>query len=253
MQPNGNITICEAMTGRFFEVDPAGNVVWHYQNPDKATIYPQGTVPNSAWSYRAEKYQASHPAFVGKDMSQKGTIEDFNTVTDNCTTYANCNITAAIIGLPTVTSSNSPITLSGSPAGGTFSGTGVIFSAFNPSVAGPGIHQINYTFTDANGCNETATQNILVFTIVYNFVNYNLGTVAPKYSNTFDIRMQVKQTGNYTFELYNATGQQLMQQQTQLQTGHHTKTFQLNKALQKGVHFLKINDGKYQDVRKFNN
>ena len=253
MQPNGNITICEAMTGRFFEVDPAGNVVWHYQNPDKATIYPQGTVPNSAWSYRAEKYQTSHPAFVGKDMSQKGTIEDFNTVTDNCTIYANCNITAAINGLPTVTSSNSPITLSGSPAGGTFSGAGVIFSAFNPSVAGPGIHQINYTYTDANGCSETATQNILVFTIVYNFVNYNLGTVAPKYSNTFDIQMQVKQTGNYTFELYNATGQQLMQQQTQLQTGHHTKTFQLNNALKKGVHFLKINDGKYQNVRKFNN
>jgi len=253
IQPNGNVIICEAMTGRFFEVDPTGNIVWHYQNPDKNTIYNQGVSPNSAWSYRAEKYQESHPAFVGKDMSQKGTIEDFNTVTDNCTIYSNCNINVTFNGLPPVTSSTSPITLSGSPAGGTFSGTGMIFSAFNPVLAGPGIHQISYAYTDGNGCSDTHTQNILVFTIIYNFVNYNLGTIAPKYYDSFDIEMQVKQAGNYSFELYNVTGQQLMQQQTQLQKGKQTKTFQLDQELQKGMHFLKINDGKNQNVRKFLN
>jgi len=253
MQPNGNLTICEAMTGRFFEINPAGNIVWHYQNPDKSTIYAQGATPNSAWSYRAEKYQASHPAFVGKNLSPQGTIEDFNNETDNCTIFNNCNVSATINNLPLVTSSNSPITLSGNPAGGNFSGTGVIFNAFNPSIAGPGIHQVSYTYTDSNNCSGVATQNILVFTIVYNFVNYNLGTVAPKYNDSFNIQMEVKQTGNYTFELYNATGQQLMQQQTQLQQGQQTKTFQLNKAMERGVHFLKINDGQNQNIRKFYN
>jgi len=253
MLPNGNLIICEAMTGRFFEVDPTGNIVWHYQNPDKDFIYSQGTVPNSSWSYKVKKYDPAHPAFVGKDMSQKGTIEASNTVSDNCSISQNCNILASIIGLPPVTSSNSPISLTGTPAGGTFSGTGIVFSAFNPSIAGPGIHQISYTYNDGNGCSATISQDIFVFAITYNFVNYNLGIVAPKYSNVFHLEMDVKQTGSYSFELYNATGQQLMQKQIQLQQGSYTKNFKLDQKLNRGFYFLKINNGKHQDVRKFYN
>lgn len=77
-------------------------------------------------------------------------------------------------GLPPVTSSNTPITLSGNPSGGSFSGPGVIFSAFNPSIAGVGTHDITYT---VNGC--SVSQSIFVFSITYNFVNYNLGVVQP--------------------------------------------------------------------------
>lgn len=76
-------------------------------------------------------------------------------------------------------SNNTPITLTASPPGGTFSGTGVIFSAFNPSIAGPGLHSITYTYTDTNGCQASVTNTIFAFTVIYNFVNYNLGTIAP--------------------------------------------------------------------------
>lgn len=81
----------------------------------------------------------------------------------------------SISGLPPFTSSSSPISLAGSPAGGSFSGTGIIFNAFNPAVAGAGTHTITYT----DACGASTSQNILVFTITYNFVNYNLGTIAP--------------------------------------------------------------------------
>jgi len=77
-------------------------------------------------------------------------------------------------GLPPVTSANTPITLTGSPAGGMFSGPGVIFSAFNPAIAGVGNHTITYT---VNGC--SVSQSIFVFSVTYNFVNYNLGVVQP--------------------------------------------------------------------------
>jgi len=76
--------------------------------------------------------------------------------------------------LPAVISGNTPITLSGIPSGGTFSGTGIIFSAFNPSLAGVGNHTITYT---VNGC--SISQSIFVFSISYNFVNYSLGVVQP--------------------------------------------------------------------------
>jgi len=78
-------------------------------------------------------------------------------------------------GLPPFTSSILPITLIGSPPGGTFSGPGVVFSAFNPSLAGPGTHTITYT----DPCGNSTSQNILVFTVSFNFVNYSLGTISP--------------------------------------------------------------------------
>jgi len=104
---------------------------------------------------------------------------DCQTVTENVALNAACNLNVSIIGLPASTSGSSAITLTASPAGGTFSGTGVIFNAFNPSIAGPGFHTITYNYTDGNGCTGNTTQDILVFSISYNFVNYNLGTISP--------------------------------------------------------------------------
>lgn len=61
---------------------------------------------------------------------------------------------------PTVSAGNNeeaclnhdPIALTGSPAGGTFSGPGVTGTTFDPAVAGEGAHEVVYTFTDGNGC-----------------------------------------------------------------------------------------------------
>lgn len=53
---------------------------------------------------------------------------------------------------------HAPLTLSGgTPAGGTYSGTGVSGGNFNPVTAGIGNHVITYSFTDANGCDGEAT------------------------------------------------------------------------------------------------
>jgi len=98
---------------------------------------------------------------------------------DNIGLSAGCSIMASINNLPAFTFTTAPITLSGSPAGGTFSGNGVLFSTFNPSIAGLGTHTISYTYNDGNGCEITVSENILIGTINYNFVNYNLGTIAP--------------------------------------------------------------------------
>jgi hypothetical protein len=45
-----------------------------------------------------------------------------------------------------------PDTLDGFPAGGVFSGPGMVGRAFVADVAGTGTHQIVYTYTDLNGC-----------------------------------------------------------------------------------------------------
>ncbi|MBL7138839.1 MAG: hypothetical protein ISS17_08700 [Bacteroidales bacterium] len=56
-----------------------------------------------------------------------------------------------------------PIILSsGTPAGGTYSGPGVSGGVFDPAVAGVGIHQIIYTYTDGNTCTNSDTNTITV-------------------------------------------------------------------------------------------
>jgi PKD repeat protein len=74
--------------------------------------------------------------------------------------------------LPTVTTTSSygticdnvtPLALTGgTPAGGTYSGTGVSGGQFNPAVSGAGTFNITYTYTDGNGCSNSAVGSIQV-------------------------------------------------------------------------------------------
>ena len=50
----------------------------------------------------------------------------------------------------------------GTPAGGTYSGPGVENGFFHPDVAGAGTHTLVYTYTDENGCANSAEQTIVV-------------------------------------------------------------------------------------------
>ena len=58
---------------------------------------------------------------------------------------------------------SAPVTLTGSPAGGVFSGNGITGSTFTPATAGPGPHDITYAYTDpATGCtNQKVIQTII--------------------------------------------------------------------------------------------
>jgi len=62
-----------------------------------------------------------------------------------------------------------PFNLNGNgenPTGGVFAGTGVTFDdpnyVFNPATATVGVHEITYTYTDGNGCQNSCTFNISV-------------------------------------------------------------------------------------------
>ena len=46
---------------------------------------------------------------------------------------------------------------------GTYSGSGVVGNQFYPNIAGIGSHTITYTYTDGNGCTNTATTSLTVY------------------------------------------------------------------------------------------
>ena len=89
-----------------------------------------------------------------------------------CGTSVSGNVTVIVNPLPVVTYNQSPalvcneegtIPLStATPAGGIFSGNGVSGNVFEPSLAGTGVHNITYTYTDANGCSASQEQEIQV-------------------------------------------------------------------------------------------
>lgn len=89
MQPNGNMTVCEATSGLFFEVNQEGEVVWIYQNPNQGNIVNQGGNANNADAYRAEKYAPDYGAFVGRELIPMGIMENTNPVSDTCQIYSN--------------------------------------------------------------------------------------------------------------------------------------------------------------------
>lgn len=104
------------------------------------------------------------------------TVNSSGTFTVTVTNGFNCSATSDAIvvlvnELPSVSlaafdetcNTNDAFELSGgSPTGGSYSGSGVVVGFFDPSVAGAGSHVITYTFVDANGCEGSASETILV-------------------------------------------------------------------------------------------
>ncbi len=89
---------------------------------------------------------------------------------NNCTNSTVVQVT--VNALPTVGFSgfaatycdnDAAVTLTGSPAGGSFSGAGVSGNMFYPSLTGAGTYSITYTYTDGNGCMNTDVQSATVY------------------------------------------------------------------------------------------
>ncbi|CAN5358406.1 hypothetical protein BH09BAC5_BH09BAC5_02220 [soil metagenome] len=95
-----------------------------------------------------------------------GVLTDANGCTDGGTIVI--NEPAAVVATWSLAASiiclnDAAITLTGgSPAGGTYSGTGVTANSFNPMTAGNGMQVITYTFTDSTGCSGMAIDSITV-------------------------------------------------------------------------------------------
>lgn len=107
---------------------------------------------------------------TGASITVSPTATTTYTVTGvtNCTATANITITVnplpnvTLAALPTVCSYNPAFGLTqGSPAGGTYSGTGVSGNMFNPSVAGVGTTNVTYSVTQ-NGCTKSISSPLVV-------------------------------------------------------------------------------------------
>lgn len=139
---------------------------------------------------------AGQSVTVGSNTyTMNGTYTDILTSMHGCDSTVTTNLT--VNPLPAVSLSfpsnvhrvclyDGNVALSGeSPTNGTYSGTGVSGTSFNPVTAGVGTHTIIYTYTDVNGCVNTATDtiNVDLCTGINEPANNNLFSIYPNPTN----------------------------------------------------------------------
>ncbi|TND07844.1 MAG: hypothetical protein FD123_2834 [Bacteroidetes bacterium] len=183
------------------------------------------------------------------------------TATDSSGNSSTCNFTVTVNPLPvltvsasstTVCVSDGPVALTGTPAGGTWSGPGVTGSTFNPATAGTGTQTATYSYTDSNGCTNTAD---LVIT-----VNACVGVVEiaginglQVYPNPTQGNLQIVLGAEYAkvdLRIAQINGQIVQQEQ-------FSKTSSISMSLENlatGIYFLTINaDDQVRTVKLIRN
>ncbi|MEM7037940.1 MAG: T9SS type A sorting domain-containing protein, partial [Bacteroidota bacterium] len=136
-----------------------------------------------------------------------------------------------------------PVTMTGSPAGGTFSGPGVSGSTFSPATAGSGTHTITYTYTDAQGCVGTTDVNVTVDPNTG--INHGLFAVVPTlYPNpndgNFTLAFSLNETHDVSFSLKTLTGKTVMTRELGAFAGAFERAFDMSE-LAGGIYFLELN------------
>lgn len=162
---------------------------------------------------------------------------------DSVTASINAVPTAAISGLnANYFNNDAPVTLTGTPAGGTFSGPGVSGSTFNPANAGVGgPYEVIYNYTDVNGCSaaDTTQVSVSLFDDI-NTIGFNKGfEMFPNPTNGIvNIKSKEMFNGPVEIQVYDITGKLISSRNVTMDNSNVT-TIDLT-TLAKGLYNLKI-------------
>ena len=118
-----------------------------------------------------------------------------------------------VSGLDTVYCNTAgPVSLTGNPAGGIFSGAGMSGVNFNPSAVSVGHHSIAYTYTNGLGCTDSAivVTNVIVCDNIREFASIGTFNVYPNPFNfAFNIGFSIKKDSYVKIKLMDIANREL--------------------------------------------
>jgi hypothetical protein len=144
--------------------------------------------------------------------------------------------------------SDGAVALSGSPAGGTWTGTAVSGNQFDPSTAGAGTFDLIYTYSDANACSATDTVTITVdICLGVNETAVNSYNVYPNPNNgTFTLAVN-SNAGDVVIEMVDLSGRVVYSaNENNVQSGFTTQIVTENLAA--GTYMLRVISANEQQV-----
>lgn len=154
----------------------------------------------------------------------------FNEIPDQCLNYPAFELTYAM------------------PAGGIYTGNGVLEGWFYPEISGLGIHEITYNFTDENGCENQAEQNVLVDACTgINEPGYDFSIYPNPGKGTF-VLIPAVSYANATIEVYNAAGESVYISKNVPLTKNKPHYLNLS-HFQSGIYLIKTGDDRTQIVK----
>jgi PKD repeat protein len=173
-----------------------------------------------------------------------------------CSTGASQTATVTVNALPVVSLApisqlcvnSSAVMLMGSPSGGTYTGSGVSGSMFDPSMSGTGTFNIMYNYTDANNCSNSASQpaSVSLCTGIAEAFNASAIAIYPNPAkDAIYVNLNTLSLDNTTIELYDAIGKLVVSQKVV-----DTISTLLISDLSKGIYSIRIITDSHQVVKR---
>lgn len=177
------------------------------------------------------------------------------TVKDGNNCLAQDDITITVNALPLVSftgldsfycTTDLPVTLIGTPSGGTFNGPGITNIYFDPSLSGEGIHTITYTYTDVNECTNSSSQEVLI-NFCTGIKSSNLITNFSMHPNpskgVFILSLSQTESKDVNIQITNLLGQKVFSRFFKEYNGYLKEEIDLTEYEQ-GIYLLQIESGK---------
>ncbi|MCU0435508.1 MAG: DUF2341 domain-containing protein [Bacteroidia bacterium] len=178
-----------------------------------------------------------------------GPVQVDGTDVNGCTGTATTTITVYQLPNVQITTTNSTVCFDDGPSGfntmplsgGILSGPGLVNNQFDPGTAGVGTHTVTYTYTDGNGCVNSASVVMTVNACVG--VQENTAAAMQVYPNPAGSLLYVEYavTGVNTIRIYDSRGRVVM-----TTTSADTRTELNTDGLSNGIYLLELmsEDGK---------
>jgi putative cofactor-binding repeat protein len=163
-------------------------------------------------------------------------------ITDGAIVNINTPPTATVTAsAANVCADDANVTLTGAPAGGVFVGTSVTGNAFDPSV-GAGSYAVDYIYTDANGCTDTATTTIVVSACVgveEAFFGVGMNVYPNPNNGQFIFTCSDANFATMTFEVISMDGKVVLAEQASNVQGQYRRDMNMYN-LANGVYYFRV-------------